>query len=293
MKLQYMWFFLALTSAILAGLRRAGEKQLLQQTNQFTLGWLIQAFSLPIMLLAMPFSGAPLNPFLLGPRFWLPILFAMIVFYPLNTLFMGRAMKYGELSKVMPIQSLGPTMSILFGFLILRQTPSLLAILSILVICLGVYVLGMKGTVLHHPLRPFLEERPSLYMLLSTALVAIVVPVDVIAIKASNAATYAIVSTFSAAFILFLAGWRVHKVALPEHKLLKPILILGTLQGAAYLTVVMSMVGGPVACISAIKSSSVLVGAISGLFLLKERLTMNKMIAFALIAMGLGLLAYS
>jgi transporter family protein len=286
-----MWFLLALSSAVLAGVRRTGEKRLLHQINQFTLGWIIQLLSLPVIFSSLLVTGTFLNPMSLGIYFWLPILFGMVVFYPLNTLLVGRAIKHGELSKVLPIQSFGPVLATVFGLLLLRQVPSALALLAIGLVSAGLYVLNMQGKTLHNPLRPFLEDKASLYMLLSTALIAITVPIDTIAIKASTPATYAIVSTISAALILYVTARLAHKDSLPPRKLWKSLSILGTMQGAAYIAIVIALTLGPVAYISAVKSSGILIGAVTGVVVLKEKLTKQKVISFALIGIGLTILA--
>lgn len=287
-----MWFTLALISALLAGLRKTSEKRLLQHTSQFTLGWLIHAFSLPIMLLAVPFTGGFLHPLSLGPRFWLPMLAGMFIFYPLNTWLAGRAIKHGELSSVMPIQSLGPVLSIPLAFVIAHQVPSTPAVGAIITISVGVYVLNMKGRTLHHPFAPFKRDKASRYMFYSTALIAVFVPIDVVAIKASNSATYGIVSTLSAAAALLYLSHRTKHTLIPDRKIIGQIFVLGTLQGIAYLAVVTALTMGPISYISAVKSSSVLVGALSGIIILKERLTLHKSLAFLGIAAGLLLLAF-
>jgi len=249
--------------------------------------------SLPVILASLLVTGKFLNPINLGLHFWLPILFDMIVFYPLNALLMGRAIKHGELSKVLPIQSFGPILTILFGLLFLRQVPSIIAVLAIGLVSLGLYVLNMQGKSLHNPLKPFMEDSASLYMLLATAMVALTVPIDTIAIKASSPATYAVVSTAGAALILYITARLTHKESMPPLRLGKSLLILGTMQGAAYITVVIALTIGPVAYISAVKSSGILIGAVTGVVILKEKLTAQKICSFALIGIGLVVLALS
>lgn len=288
-----MWFLLALTSAILAGVRRTGEKQLLHQINQFTLGWVIQLLSLPAIVASLLVTGALVNPLTLGYNFWLPIIFGMIIFYPLNTFLLGRAIKHGELSKVLPVQSLGPVLTIIFGLAILHQSPTALALAAICLVSLGVYVLNMQGRSFHNPLRPFMQDGASLNMLLSTALVAVMVPIDIIAIKASTPATYAIVSTASAAIILYASARLAHKDSMPLVRLWRQLSILGTMQGAAYITVIIALTLGPAAYISAVKSSGILIGALTGVVILKEKLTIQKMISFTSIGLGLVILALS
>ena len=286
-----MWFFLALVSAILAGVRRTSEKQLLHQINQFTLGWTIQLLSLPIIVGSLLVTGTFLNPLTLGLNFWVPILIGMIGFYPLHSFLSGRAIKHGELSKVLPVQSLGPVFATLFGWLILHQTPTLVALGAIGLTSCGLCILNMPGRTLHNPWHMFAADSANRYMVLDTALIAAIIPIDALAIRASNPATYAIVSTISATAILYAAARIAHHDALPPVRLWRPLVILGSMQGAAYITVVIAMTLGPIAYISAVKSSAMLIGAVSGIIVLKERVRPQKIVAFGLIGLGLTILA--
>jgi drug/metabolite transporter (DMT)-like permease len=65
------------------------------------------------------------------------------------------------------------------------------------------------------------------------------------------------------------------------------------LQGAAYASYILALSMGPVAYVNAVKSGSILIGALAGIIFLHEKLTRTKIIAFVLLALGLGILAIS
>lgn len=287
-----MWFYLALLSAVLAGFRRTGEKRLLATFDHFTVGWAMQLFSLPLALTVLVISRQFINPLTLGLNFWLPSALVTLIFYPLNTWLYYSAIKQAELSKVLPIQSIGPALSAIFALLILREMPSVPAIIAITSIVLGLYVLNLSGNRLHNPLRPFMEHRASLYMLGSTMLVAVFVPIEKVSIHASNPLTYAVTSTIGAAIVLLLMEKKFRQGPRPSlTRYIKPLATTASFQGAAYVAVVYALSIGPVAYVSAVKGSGVLIGALVGIVILKESITITKIAAIGLIGFGMIMLA--
>src|SRR5688572_18116957 len=108
-----MWFIWALLSALLAATRRTHEKQLTHHLNHFTIAFGVQLVSLPVILMLLLLYGEFLNPLKLGLSFWLPLTIVSVGFYPLNSFLYFQAVKYSDLSKVLPIQSLWPVFSLI------------------------------------------------------------------------------------------------------------------------------------------------------------------------------------
>ena len=100
-----MWFTMALLSAVLAGIRRSGEKRLLSKIDHFTLGWMVQLASLPVALIALWVTHGWLNPLHPGGGFWWPLMAVTVLFYSVNTWLFYKALRQGELSKLLPVQS--------------------------------------------------------------------------------------------------------------------------------------------------------------------------------------------
>lgn len=287
-----MWILWALVSALCAAVRRTNEKQLTQQLNHFTIGFMIQLLSLPVVGMAMVLHHDVLNPLHLGWNFWLPLVIISGGFYPLQTFFYLQSIKQGELSKVLPLQSLWPVFSILPAWLLLHELPSWLATVGIACTVLGVYVLGMKQKALHHPLQPFREEKASRYMIFTVILVTLAGLLDKVAVEASNPLFFSFFSSAGAATALYIT-LRVRRIN--EFQKLKPMVKnmagLGALQGSSYTTYLVALATGPVAYVSAIRSANVLIGALLGIVLLKEKLTSFKLISFGMILLGGVLLA--
>lgn len=288
-----MWFFYALISAVFASVRRTTEKQLSHKLNHFTIGWTIQLLALPVLLAGLLITGPLLNPFKLGVDFWLPTILVWLGFYPLNTFLYINAFKHGELSTILPLSSLGPVVSLLLGILFLGQVPSLVAVVGIAIIVLGIYVLQAKGRFLYHPSKIFTTDKASAYTLLGLLLVAGAGVLDMRAINASGANYYSFVSTLGAVVVLYvaariggvreLAQVRVHA---------KSLTIAGTLFGLSYQAFGLALVSGPLAYVTALRSSSaLLIGSCIGFWALKEVVSRQKLLAIGLILSGSAVLA--
>jgi uncharacterized membrane protein len=287
-----MWILWALFSALFAATRRTQEKQLTHQLNHFTIAFVVQLLSLPIILLVLILHSGFINPFHLGLNFWLPLVIVCIGFYPLNAFLYLQAVKHSELSKVLPIQSLWPVFSLVPAWLTLGEIPTVISTIGILLTVLGVYVLGMKSNVLHHPLQPFREEQGSRYMLFAVMLVTLAGVLDKVAINASNAVYYSFASTVGAVIVLFvtLCIYKINEFT-ELKKNIKNLGLIGTLQGSSYTTYLLALSTGPIAYVAALRSSNVLIGSLLGIVVLKEKLTAYKVVSFALILVGGTLLA--
>ncbi len=282
-----MWYFFALLSACSSTLRRAGDKQLSYKLNYLTLGWAQLLCSLPIVILAQILFGTFHNPLTLGTEFWLSTVVYAAILYPLFLYFYINSIKSGELSKVLPIQSLTPIFVMITARIFIGQTPTPLAVLGIFIVVLGVYILNLKGKYLHNPLKVFSGDKANAFMLASLAITAFAGVCDKVAIQASSPVYYTLVNTCISLVVLFFISSVIKVNVVPTlKKLTKPLLASGTLAGTSFLLYVFALQSGPLAYVSTIKSTSILMGSIVGFIYFKERVTRVKIIALVLIAFG-------
>jgi uncharacterized membrane protein len=115
---------------------------------------------------------------------------------------------------------------------------------------------------------------------------------DKIAIQSSDAIFYTFASTLGSILALSLM-YLIYRV--DEFKDMKQnayeLGVIGTTQGVSYLTYLLAISAGPLAYATAIRGSNVLMGAMLGIVLLKERLTRPKIASFFLIGLGSAILA--
>lgn len=288
-----MWIFWALLSALLAASRRPLEKKIINEFHHFTYGFLIQCASLPVLAAITVATGNTRNPLELGLKFWLPVFTVSIGIYPLYVYLYKQAIKNSELSKVLPLQSLGPVFSLLLAWLIIREVPSIIASIGIILTVMGVYALGLKGKRLHHPLRPFKEDGGSRSMLCLVLLLSICSILDKIAVQVSNPLFYSFTVTLGAIFTSFIAMHMARqKVTANIRQFVKPLNIIGNLQSATATAYLFAIAVGPIAYVSALRSTNILMGSVLGLLLFKEKLTKPKIISALLIVIGAVLLMF-
>ncbi len=282
-----MWIFWALVSAMLVASRRPFEKKIINELHHFTYGFLVQCVGLPILATLVILSGKLLNPLELGAKFWLPVVIVSVGFYPLNIFLYKYAIKDGELSKVLPLQSLLPVFALIMAWITLGEVPGIIAAAGVVLTVLGIYTLGLKGRQLHHPLQPFREDKNSRAMLAGVLLVTLVSVLDKVAIQASNPLFYSLASSLGAMLTLFVA-MRISKQRLKAgmRTLAKKLGIIGTLQGTTYATYLFAITSGPIAYVSALRSTNILMGSMLGILIFKEKLTKPKAVSFILIVAG-------
>lgn len=258
-----MWYLFALLSACSSTLRRAGDKQLSHKLNYLTLGWAQQLCSLPVVVLVQVLSGKLVNPLTFSAHFWVPTVLYAAILYPLFLYFYLYSIKHGELSKVLPIQSLTPIFVMITARVFLGQAPTLPAMLGIFIVVLGVYILNLKGRYLHNPLKVFSTDKANAFMLASLVITAFAGVCDKVAIQASDPISYTLVNTCISFITLLLissfAG--VNRIA-KLRSFAKPLLTSGTLAGTSFLLYVFALQTGPLAYVSTIKSTSILMGAV-------------------------------
>ena len=288
-----MWIFWALLSAVFVACRRPLEKKVINDLHHLTYGLLIQLVSLPILLAIVVISGKMLNPLSLSLNYWLPLLVISAVFPPINTFLYTHAIRRGELSKVLPLQSLWPVFTLLLAWLTLDEIPGFIASIGVLLTVLGVYALGLKGKRLHHPLQPFREDSSSLAMLASILLVTFAAVFEKVAVQASNPLFYSLSSCVGALFTLSLAmhftKQRLTRKVIPQ---MKHMTAIGALQGTSYASYLVAISAGPIAYVTAIRGINILIGSLLGIILFREKLTKPIIISYLLIIAGSLGLAY-
>lgn len=289
-----MWIFWALFSAIVVALRRPLEKKVINNMHHFTFGLLVQYVSLPVLLAATLLSGAMRNPLSLGAAFWLPVLVVSTGFYPLNSYLYKQAMKNSDLSSVLPLQSLLPVFALGLAWVTLGERPSLLAAAGVLCTVLGIYALGLKGKRLHHPLTPFKQDTSSRAMLAGVLLVSFVSLLDKIALQAANPLMYSLASTIGAIITLHFSVFvSRQKLTMQLAQFAKPMELIGSLQGITYATYLLAVSMGPLAYVSALRSTNILMGSVLGILVLGETLTKAKILSYMCIVFGAMLLVYA
>lgn len=287
-----MWFIYALLSAVFASFRKVNDKQLSHNVHHLHLAWMMRVAALPITGVVAIVSGDFFLDYPLSVAFWASIIISTSITAPLDTAVYLQSLKHGQLSKTAPLLSLYPGIMLLSGALFLGQIPTPIAIVSLLTIIAGVYIMNTSrdnSNIFHN----IWNNRGARFGLLGVATISLHTTVGSVAILESSPLFYAFWATLASAVVQFIYA----QIIAPgkwRHPHIKLISKNGTIQGIAGLLYFSAIATGPIAYVTAIRSLSATLSAIFGARVFNEGMDRRKIVALCLIAGGavaLGLVA--
>lgn len=153
-----MWFWYALAAALVAAIEVVLNKRTLKKVGAPLLTWSMFAFSIPFFAIYVFFN----RPTRLPPLFFTGALVSSLFFVFAKTA-TNEAIKQSSLSKIFPLNSLGTLFTYLFGLIILAEAIKLPALLGLMTILLGTYLLNVEKAHegLLEPFKLLLRERHS------------------------------------------------------------------------------------------------------------------------------------
>jgi drug/metabolite transporter (DMT)-like permease len=158
------WVPLSLLSAFSLATSDALTKKIITHENEYVIAWYRIVFTLPVLYAVMVLSG-PLpridGPFLAAFSIALPLeIVAILLYY--------KALRVSPLSLSLPFLSFTPVFLVVWSFVLLGQPVSPKGAAGIALIGLGGYTLNLSAlrTGFLEPIRAVVRERGSLYMLI-------------------------------------------------------------------------------------------------------------------------------
>jgi len=205
---------------------------------------------------------------------------------------LDRGYRFGDLSVVYPLaRATGPVLTVVAAVLLLGERPGPLALAGAALVIVGAYLLT------GNPLRLFSRNRPkgAGFALLTGLTIAIYTVVDKIAV--SHYLIPPIVFDWACLVSRFFMLWPI--AARGEPNALadswrvdrKWIVLVAILSPLAYILVLTAMVFTPVSYVAPAREMSILFAALMGAHFLKEADAARRLLAAALIAVGIAGLA--
>ncbi|MDE2363561.1 MAG: EamA family transporter [Hyphomicrobiales bacterium] len=235
--------------------------------------------------------GLCLLPFFPAPgAAALPYLVASSVLHVGYVLFLTEAYAHGDLAQIYPIaRGAAPLMVAVVGMTLLHEDVGATKALAILCIGLGVIAMSLRGGADLGRLPP----RALFYALGTAGFTAAYTIVDALGARASGAASAYTAAMFvlsGAGFVgLNLARRGVRALAF-EPAVWRSGAMAGVLSVLAYWVAVWAFTQAPVALVSALRETSVLMAMLIGVFVLREPGGRWRWIAGGLIAGGVALM---
>jgi drug/metabolite transporter (DMT)-like permease len=201
-------------------------------------------------------------------------------------LYLIRAYSAGDLGQVYPLaRGSAPLLTALAGFVLLGEVLNPVMAAGIVILCLGIVVMSMRGG----SALAQLDRRAVSYALATSGFIAAYTVTDGVGARgAASASSYAlwmflIDGFWMAALCLMLKGRGVFAVMMREWK---TGLITGGLSLAAYWIVIWAMTRAPIAAVAALREVSILFAVVISVMALKERLTGWRIASSLLIVAG-------
>lgn len=279
-----MWLSFALVSALLLAVRRVYEKELTAVFSNFSLAFALQIFSVIPLLALFLFLPIPQNISTLGGLFWVPLFIIWIILLPIQTYFLYRSLREGELSEVTPVAALLPVFNIVSSFFIIHELPTVWGGVGIIATVIGTYLLLTDV-----PRRERkLFNLPVLFMIITTACTAIGSTLDKVAIEASTPVFYSFVNVLGGAVVYlaltFAFGQQRELIRMKD--MFWTLCMLGIVLALGFVAFTSAFALGPTSYTLALRSGGFLAAALWGVFFLQESLSRQKIFALGLFVVG-------
>ncbi len=214
----------------------------------------------------------------------IPYIAAGVIIHQGYQWYLLNSYKIGDFTKVYPIaRGSGPLVATLISILFLGLILNLLTVLSIIILCFGVIILGLFDKVKKN-------NEIIKYSLLTGLFIGLYSLVDGYGARVSNSA----ISFISWSFIInSLLFWFILNIKTKKNMFTevmnkgKQIFWLGgTLSFAIYAIVVWAFTKAPIPMVGALRESSIFFSIFIGYFFLKEKITSIKIVSIILIFIG-------
>ena len=209
-------------------------------------------------------------------------------------LLLSAAYAAGDLSLVYPVaRGTAPVLVTPLAILVLGERPSLLGLAGIALVVTGIFASqGLSPGVA--PFAPAARRALALAALtgVSTASYSLV---NKIGVSVAPPMLYAFVVFVLNGLLTWLVLWRRDGLAWPLSRDVRPIplIVMGILMMAAYIAVLVAMSRAPVSYVVAARETSIVIGALLGALVLKERHPRARIAGAVVIFSGVALIALS
>ncbi|RWX74850.1 hypothetical protein EPK99_23435 [Neorhizobium lilium] len=246
-----------------------------------------------IMMMSQVAVGIVVVPFVAfpTPESW-PFIWASCVLNTAYCLFLIKAYRYGDLSHVYPIsRGCSPLVVALISVAIIGETLTTQAGISVAVIALGIISLTLtRGA------GGFREPKAALYAVSTGVLIAGYTVVDGLGARlAESAGSYTLWShLFNGIPITLVALYlRRGQVRVSLRKGWKVGVLGGMISLLAYWIVTWAMTQAPLALVSAVRETSMVFAVLFGVFFLRDRLDLAKLVSIGVTLIGTAMLKMS
>ncbi len=282
-----IWIPLSILTGLFHALSSALMKKTSEKTNAYMVSFCYMFFSLPfIAIIALNTNLVPTNSV-----FWYATIISSILIVSALILYV-KALKTVQFSCAMPLLSLTPLFLIFTSALMLKEFPSYLGILGILLIIFGTYMLALRqGGHILDPFKIILKSKGSKLLLIAALIYAINANFNKIAIQETNPITFIVFLQIINSFILFSLLIFKSKLNFSEIKPnLKYFIPMGLFLTLGFMAQMTALTMAIVPYVISLKRSSAFFGVIIGFFIFKEKNIKEKLLGTIIMIIGVILI---
>lgn len=278
------WLFLAILVAIFTSAQDILGKRLLQKHDVYLVTWAWWAFSLPVLYLLLLREGIPT----LTSEFWI-VLGIDTVLFTISIIYYAKALQAADLSLSVPMLSFTPLFLLVTSPWILDEQPHASGILGVFMIVAGSYMLFMKkGTgSLWSPFRSLIDHPGTRYMLIVAFIFSIGGNLDKIGVRNSSPLFW--ILALDTAVTIALTGVILFKrrdiPSLVKNNV-SVLAALGAVNGVALILQMLAITMTQVPYLIAVKRISILLTAVYGWSVLKEKMDIGRLVGVVLMVAG-------
>lgn len=284
-----MWLIYTLLATGAASARSLLSKKVVTSVSEWTALFTFVTFALPIALIYAVIHGLTINHYL----FW-PVIAIRVVIDTIATYYYFKALKLEEVSYIAPLYTLQPLFTTAISFVINHETPSLRALIGILIIIIGTSLSFISKLSLHQHAPTSTIINATKYALISMLFWSFASAIHKQGINFSSPATYFLVSYICFSLLFGLIAYFTDKASLKRafnRRYRGANLGNGLSLGFDHAFTLTAITQGFVGYVDAIKSSNTMLTSFLAIPLFKEKLTPLKTTSILLVSLGILLIA--
>ena len=285
-----MWLPLILATAFFVSLQDVFGKKVIGRMDPYVAAWAWVFFSLPLLIICLFVVGIP--P--LGPLFWKSLAISTVLLTFAAILFF-QAIKYSDLSIVIPMLAFTPLFLLITSPIILGEFPGRLGVLGVILIVVGSYILHLKELRkgFWGPFRGLLKEKGSRLMLMVALLYSISGNIDKVGVIYSSPLMW--IFSLHLMVSIGLGGVMLKRATSIRQQIRENwpfLVILGACNGLALIFQMTAIKMTLVPYLIAVKRTSVIMTSLFGFFLFKERGLRERLIGVVLMVLGVFMISF-
>lgn len=284
-----MWFILPILSGLSVALWNTFSKKSVQRINRYWVTFGLTAFSLPFILISfLWFDLGPLN----WTFWWSTVISAVLSL--IGLLLIVKALQISDLSLAQPLLAFTPVFLILTSIPLLREKPSLLGFLGIILIVIGAYFLQLgQGKGVLGPIKALAKDQGARLMMIVALIYSVSSATNKVAVQSSNPITYILFAQLIMALLLLPMVFKSKEAFSSIKPNIKWLVLLGFLVSLELFFHMTALQLSLASYVISLKRTSVLFSIILGAIIFKEKNIKSRLVAGLIMLAGVIIISLS